>query len=72
MKLHYIGNHLITCTSRLQCSTVSTTTLTTPKTLRVGTTTGMTTSSRRTWSMDYIKKIYNKFQSMETTSLEIR
>eukprot|EP00971_Amphidinium_carterae_P292718 5811374-Amphidinium_carterae.1 len=31
----------------------------------------MMISSRRTWSIDNIKKIYNKFQSTETTYLEI-
>eukprot|EP00971_Amphidinium_carterae_P329275 6461609-Amphidinium_carterae.1 len=47
------------------------TTLTTPRTLRVGTMTGMRTSNTKAWSTDYIKKIYSKFQSMETTYLEI-
>eukprot|EP00971_Amphidinium_carterae_P348600 6490584-Amphidinium_carterae.5 len=61
----------ITSASRLQCSMDCTTTSTTPRILRVGTTTGMTTSSGRRWSMDYIKKIYNQFLCMETTYLEI-
>eukprot|EP00971_Amphidinium_carterae_P324168 6442012-Amphidinium_carterae.9 len=71
VKLHYIVSLATTYTSRLQCSTGYTTTLTKPKTVRVGTPTGMMTSSRRTWSMDYIKKTYNKFQPTETTYLEI-
>eukprot|EP00971_Amphidinium_carterae_P102507 2029203-Amphidinium_carterae.3 len=40
--------------------------------LRVGTTTGVMTSSMKTVSMDYINKIYNKLRSIETTSFTTR
>eukprot|EP00971_Amphidinium_carterae_P096374 1907022-Amphidinium_carterae.1 len=51
LKLHYTGNHFYI---KVQCLTDRTTILTTRRTSRVGTTTGITISSRRIWSMDYV------------------